>query len=149
MRDVSVTVTLALAYGVLAGLMVVTLLMGPSILINKLLGHPLSRPSFPASVPVENGKVGQFLLSTETGELKWKDVSSVIMTVKKTGVITWPVEGKEWLQLEPTSRSGFRLVVLYDGAERGELLRVEYGSGVRTVSLPNRPPAGWMIGGRR
>jgi hypothetical protein len=39
------------------------------------------------------------------------------------------------------------LVITYSGIERGQLIHVDLAS--RTVSVPNRPPFGWKLGGER
>lgn len=53
------------------------------------------------------------------------------------------VSGKESVMLV-RERQAMRIYVAYDGALRGELVRLDIPS--RTMMIPSRPPFGWSIG---
>ena len=55
------------------------------------------------------------------------------------------VDGKESIMLV-RERRAMRIYVLYDGAIRGELMRLDLDT--RTMVIPSRPPYGYSIGGR-
>jgi len=84
-------------------------------------------------------------------------VALIRETIVKPGVPRSPdprymlviaLEGKETLVAEPLGPRVFRLVVLHDGAVRGELVRVDYSQRVVQVTVPDRPPHNWKVGGR-